>query len=293
MNKPFKIEYKILSPKSGVDVMQCVSIVNNLDVLENYLMWAKRFTKNTQAVYKSYIVYFLNNFAPDNLWNLTREHIEVFINHQLKRELKNKSINLCLAAINSFCEYLQTTYGLENPMRYIKRLKNEAPEVRLLSPAEYEQVIKSNTGLDKDVVVLLAHTGLRASEFLNLKATDFEGDFLQVRQGKGRKNRFVPINETSKIILKRYLNNQSNSINFSKSNYRKWLWRLCRRCARKANIEPFSPHTLRHYFAVSLHRSGVPIEDISTILGHSNISTTEIYLHLNERKLIGVTDVLD
>ncbi len=265
------------------------------EILSDYFDYIKCYSESTQKVYRPKLIHFLKHGAPEYVQDITNKHINQYKSSLLKSGKKNQTVNTYLAAINSFYRWFYDTYEFEDIPNKITYLIGESIERRVLTKTEYEIVLIFNSGINKDVVQLLANTGLRSSEFLNLKATDYEGDYLYIRKDKGSIGRRIPLNKTTKSILNRYINHTENIINFIKSTqaYNKWLLRLCYRSARIAHIENFSPRNLRHFFACQLNNKGVPIETISSLLGLKHVISSEIYHQASERNLKGLTDCLD
>jgi len=242
------------------------------------------FTRNTQKMYGWVLGDFLKT-APQYVHQITVEHIESYL---LSLNCAARTANLRLSVLRSFYNYLEIRYDIPNIARKVRPLSAPPSRQRVLSKAEYLKVLAVTESHVKDCIVFLANSGLRNSEFLTLRPEDITKNFIYV-VGKGNKRRAVPINKTIKQILK-----HNPHLNFLKSDNRVWLWRLCNRAAKLADIPHFSPHSLRHYFATELHRKRVPIDVISKILGHASTTITEtVYIHWQDDELVGATDCLD
>jgi len=239
-------------------------------------------------------------FAPVYAANLKAEHIDNYITHVLENNNKNRTANAHLTVLKSFCRWLAENHDVPNPSLEIKMLAEDPPKVRVLDDQEYQKVLDVCKPKERDVIIFLAHTGLRISEFQHLTWDNISDDrrFIKLMIVKGRRQRLIPLNSTCKTILSNGSRNpNSNSIQFLK-NYmlsRDSVYRMCKKLARHAGIPVFGPHALRHYFATVLYRKGVPLQFISKCLGHADTRTTEqIYVHLfPPRDLLGVTDILD
>lgn len=226
-------------------------------------------------------------FAPEHIANITAEHIERFILTE-REGYRASTCNLHLMAFKSWFTWLEEMYGLPNVARKVKQLRTLPPKQRILNREEY---IKITNGKYKSrfIVMFLCNTGLRATEFLNLTKESINGQFLTVI-GKGQKQRSIPLNQVVKTIIKSY----PSLFNLINHRNRNWLYHVCQREAKRANIEPFSPHSCRHYFCTELVNRGVPLIKVSKMLGHASITTTEkIYTHLSDSDFLGTTDVLD
>lgn len=248
-----------------------------------------RFSRSTQKTYGRAVKRFINYSAPNYTHQITIEHVEQFI-LLLKKDHKAKTINLYLAGLKHWLNWLDMPIVAQK----IKCLKTLPPHRRLLTRQEYEKVVACTDGHTRDIIRFLACTGIRASEFLSLTLSNIDGDFLRF-VGKGQKQCTVPLCPAVKGILK----SNPSLFNLTKSHDRVWLFRLCRRAAKLANIEPFSPHSLRHFFAEELHRKrngkpGHPIEVVSKLLNHSSTFVTEtVYIHWKDDDLRHLTDFLD
>ena len=237
-------------------------------------------------------------YAPLDMADLTVEHIERYLTKLLTANSRNpgRMANAHLTAIKSFCRWSAERYEVPNPAAKIKMLPEKPPRQRVLTPTEYASVLRICRGLESDAITLLGHTGLRASEFRSLTWANVADDLRSLSiTGKGRKHRLIPLNQTCQTCLRKYERSHSTTMDFVKSYHaRDALYKLCKRLAKRAEINRFGPHAIRHYFATELLRRGVPIAKVSKILGHASIRTTEqIYIHWLPDDLAGATDVLD
>lgn len=261
-----------------------------------WLIHNRRYKLSTQVHYRMVIGRFAE-FAPIYADAIKPIHIERYIDTVLQK-YKNRTGNTHLATLKSFCRWLNEYYELPNPCQKIKMLDEDPPEVRVLNDQEYQKVLAVCKPKECDVIRFLVHTGLRKSEFQQLTWNNISHDrrFIKLA-GKGRRFRMIPLNKTCQTILNNIPRKpDSTTMNLIKSYEAKdSLYRLCNKLARHAGIPRFGPHALRHYFATTLYRKGVPIQFISACLGHADTRTTEkIYIHLWPPKdLLGITDILD
>ena len=270
-----------------VEKVYLLARMSTIGARDKYYLHICRHSKHTYIAYTRAIDGFVKG-APKFIKQVKTEHIEQYI-IPLSKKYAARSVNVYLAAIKSWFRWLNENEGIEDVAKKIQFFRTLPPNQRILSKAEYDKVVEAATGYAKDVIQFLSNTGLRSQEFLDLKPNSIGRQFITI-VGKGRRQRAIPINHTVKQILK-----DDPDINFAKSvtNY-KALSRLCHKAAKQADIDRFSPHSLRHFFSDSLHRKGVSTSFISKLLGHSNILTTEqIYIHWQDENLLGVTDVLD
>ena len=162
---------------------------------------------------------------------------------------------------------------------------------------------KSNFGLRLTTMIeILYATGIRVSELVNIKLSFFDEKFSNILiLGKGNKERVIPVTETAKTVIKKYLAVRKNFLNSnvddngflfpstSKSNHitRHRFFQMLKNLSAKTNIpsSKLSPHVIRHSFATHLLDRGVDLRVIQMSLGHSDISTTQIYTHVQTKKL--------
>lgn len=218
--------------------------------------------------------------------NLTPQKIEQFL-QDLPLGIKPlgiNSVNAYLTAIKSFCRWCEDFHNLPNPSRKVKYLKPVAFNHRVLTPKELQKLLAVARPNTKAVLLFLANTGLRISEFRSLKEECVSPDkrLLHI-VGKGNKQRTVPLNKAA-------LEQLPTVLNFTKK-YHNYYELFCR-LAHKVGIEKFGPHALRHLYATQLAKS-VSLCILSKLLGHANILITQtVYVHLGDADLIGQTDTL-
>jgi integrase/recombinase XerD len=240
---------------------------------------------------------------------VSRKMILDFLEHQKDRGLSVNTISRRLVAIKVFFRYLlqeglldrDVTAVMESP-----RLWKVLPGT--LSMREVEALLGAVMGdkpaclRDRALLELLYATGLRVSELAEITLDDLHMDSGYVRcVGKGNKTRIVPFGDESRNQLMRYLEKARQDllkghtsrhvfITYRGAKFsRKGIWKLIRGYAAKAGItRKVSPHTLRHSFASHLLANGAPLRMIQEMLGHSDIATTQIYTHVDQRRLKAV-----
>jgi len=227
---------------------------------------------------------------------ITPAVIEDYVTEQLK-SFAPTTAALRLAALKSFGRWWSRRSGQANPAQgiTIPAAQIKPTRQRVLTAEEYDAALAAcERESDRDMVQLLAHTGLRVSEFLNLsyRHVSADGRFLTVT-GKGNKTRTVPLNPTAQAVLATNRQPDDSLALLKTITHRNSVAARCRKLAQKANIPVFGPHALRHYFCTRLIQAGVPIKIVSTIMGHSSISVTEaVYCHLTAVDILGATDCL-
>lgn len=266
-----------------------------------YLEYEKKLSKNTIQAYNNDLTK-LVNFKSD-LLNINSNDIKEFI--KKNRVLTNRTLAHRLTVINSFYNYLLNEGIITtNPCYNIKmpKLPNKLPEV--LTEEEVDKLLDINLTdkfayRNKAMLELLYATGMRASELTNLKLNNIDLDSCVVRiMGKGSKERIVPINSTTIKYLNIYLNVYRKEIlNKKDSEYlfisnalkpitRQGLFKIIKKeCLRAGIKKNVYPHILRHSFATHLLNHGANIRIIQELLGHEDISTTEIYTHLSNEAI--------
>lgn len=262
------------------------------DAIDEWFAHIRQFSIHTQSYYRRIILDFSANIPDRPIDKLKTSDFRLYLNSLLLTGKKKSSLNNTVVALRSFGRFLEETYELPNPCQSIKKFKAEEKVRHFLTYKEYQRILKVCSPRQRDIVVFLANTGLRAQEAIDLTWDNFD---LSLRRltfiGKGGKVRVVPLNESVRSLLLKYLRKSETLIFMSKN--RKGLYRTLRLVGDKAGIH-LTPHLLRHYFATELLRRGVPIAFVSKCLGHSSIAVTEkVYIHFLPDYLLGVTDVLD
>ena len=246
-------------------------------------------------------------------WELTYDDLARFVGEcGRSNALSPRSLSRMVSAIKAFYRYLNVEdYTDLNPSLMLEapRLPRHLPEV--LSIEEVDALIGAiELGTDESernrvILEVLYGCGLRVSELTGLHLYDLflaEG-YIRVR-GKGDKERFVPINNRAASLVEMYINEIRSHIAVKKayadvvflsrrgtSLTRAMIFTIIRRAAESAGIKKvISPHTLRHSFATHLLQGGADISDIQMMLGHSSISTTEIYTHIDISRLVEVME---
>jgi len=223
----------------------------------------------------------------------------------------SSSISRACAAIKSFYYFLVTEHLVEKDPTInldIPRLEHRLP--RVLTLDEVEQLLNQPDadtilGLrDKTMLELLYATGIRVSELIMIKVEDIniEMGFLRCF-GKGSKERIVPVGQVALKYIDKYINDarsgllkeQDNGILFlnhlGKGLTRQGFWKIIRKYAQKAGIvKNITPHVLRHSFATHLLENGADLRSVQEMLGHADISTTQIYTHITRSKIKEVYD---
>ncbi len=242
-----------------------------------------------------------------DILSATHEDIQQFLKFEkTKKHNSSRTLARSLAAIRQFYNYVSDTYGTaENPTSKIGTPQVEKTLPDFLSVREIEALfglISENDSFelrDKTIFELLYSCGLRISEAVELTMSDldFENSFIRVK-GKGGKERIVPVGAEAVRLLKKYLKESrpdilgerpSDYVFISKKGSmlnRKSVWRLLKGYVDRTEItKNITPHTLRHSFATHLIENGADLRSVQELLGHMDISTTQIYTHLARKEL--------
>ena len=243
--------------------------------------------------------------------------VERFLTHLLERKHKKSSQARELSGVKSFFNYLLITDKIEtSPAEFISAPKSSRTLPDVLSVEEVERIIKCTDTMttkgrrDRSMLELMYSCGLRVSELISLKLGDlfFGEGYIRVF-GKGNKQRLVPIGRVAQEYVMQYLDDRnqhstkeakaatarSEEILFLSNRQSKlsrvMVFNIIRQATEAAGItKSVSPHTFRHSFATHLLAGGASIRQVQELLGHENITTTEIYTHLNPDHLRGAID---
>lgn len=277
-----------------------------IEEFNKYLLIDKKYSNETIASYtndlEKYAAYIADNGFDLN--QMTRKEIMKYVSYLKQNNLSNSSINHNISVLKSFYKFLVIEeYFVTDPTMYLEspKLRKALPQV--LSYEEVQKLLDVDlcdhySFRNKAMLELMYATGLRVSELVNLRINDLDLEMDLVRtMGKGSKERIIPIGEYASLYIKEYLVNHRNCLlkkqntdylflNNRGTRYsRQSFYKLVKELAIKKGIQTeFSPHTLRHSFATHLLDRGADIVSIKEMLGHSSLSTTQIYTHISNQK---------
>lgn len=288
-----------------------VKQVSDQEILSMYLNYEtveKGLSSNTLESYKRDIVIYIDFLSRNkkSILKATRKDIEKFLSERKAQGSKSRTVARNKVSIVNLYKFLvMENYISKNPTDNLEviRLKRVLPES--LTDTEVDNLLavhneKTDKGLrDKAIFELMYSSGLRVSEICSLKIDDifFEGKYLKI-YGKGKRERIVPINDRALDILQRYI--QTSRVIMVKGkktselflNFRGdkisrvGIWKIVKEAMKKSKIEKnIYPHTLRHSFATHLIQHGADLRSVQRMLGHSDITTTEIYTHVDSSHL--------
>lgn len=280
----------------------------------NYLAVERGLAQNTLESYGRDLRQFQNYLMSsqiDIVKDSSRNTILTYLNSLQTKGRAVSTISRNLAAIKSFYQYLVRERYLEkDPAANLESPKLEKKLPKILSISEVEELLKqpntyTPTGLrDKAMLELLYATGIRVSELISLNISDVNLDMGYIKcYGKGAKERIVPLGSIAAKCVQDYINKGRAKLvrtyeeaalfvnHHGNRLTRQGFWKIIKRYAREANItKEITPHTLRHSFATHLLENGADLRSVQEMLGHADISTTQIYTHVTKNRLKEVYD---
>ncbi len=270
-----------------------------------YLLIDKGYSENTIESYKRDLDKFLEYNKNTSIENISNEDLKKYIKYLNDTGLNEKSIARNISSLKSFYKFLVISKYISSNTSdslYLPKIKKSLPstltEEEVFSLLDIE-LIDNFSYRNKAMLELLYASGLRVSELINLKLqdVDFSQDIIRTF-GKGSKERIIPIGDYAKEYLEKYiyeyrssmLKKESNEYiflnNHGKQMTRQGFFKIIKKLAKEKGInKELSPHTIRHSFASHLLKYGADLRTIQELLGHSDISTTQIYTHITNEEL--------
>ncbi|WP_299064305.1 site-specific integrase [uncultured Polaribacter sp.] len=271
-------------------------------LLNNFYLFlkGKRYSKSTIQTYTFFVADFVNFHTKTPLEELTNRDVELFIETVfIERDYSISSQRQFISALKVFIIFCPHTkindLVLERPKK-----SRKLPSV--LSQEEVLKIIRCTQNLKHRAILALIYScGLRISELINLELSNFhiERKQLIVKNGKGRKDRYVSLAESFLPLLSNYYYSYNPKVYFvegqnggkySTESIRQFLKRSCLRAGIRRTV---TPHTLRHSYATHLLENGVDIRYIQSLLGHTRPETTMIYTHVRRKDLMEIQNPLD
>lgn len=274
----------------------------------DYLTYEKRYSNHTVTSYQNDIVQFTSFINPQkeeiNLQEINHQQIRAWVSDLMKHKIAARSVNRKLSALKSFFKFLQRQQIIEvNPMSKISGPKTPKRLPSFVDEHQMEDLftkVKFDEGFagqrDKLILDLLYQTGIRRSELTHLKETDVDLFNSSIKVlGKRNKERIIPISLAIKRNLESYLqvkkelklsnpmllvSEKGNTLSEQSvyNSVKKYLSQI-------TTIQKKSPHVLRHTFATHLLNNGADINAVKDLLGHANLSATQVYTHNTIEKL--------
>lgn len=278
-----------------------------IEAFINYLLIDKKYSLHTKDSYfndlKRYCKYMKDHHVC--FQNIKKQDIQNYLKELKEEQISEKTISHHLTVIRSFYKFLLLEKRVtDNPAKLIElpKIRKTLPSVLTEKEVDLLLSISLNNSYDyrnKAILELLYATGLRVSELTQLTFSDIDLDAAMIRvYGKGRKERLLPVGEYATMALKIYIEeHRSFFIKKEKNDYlflnnhgkkitRQGIFKIIKQIAKEKKIQVnFSPHTLRHSFATHLLNHGADLRSIQELLGHADISTTQIYTHVTSEKI--------
>jgi integrase/recombinase XerD len=295
-------------------------VQDRVEAFLHYLSAERGSSKNTIDAYRNDLGGFRrfiesNGFhAPEPSGSITRDSINAFIGDLNDRRYAKATVARKVAAVKSFCAFLLDHGDLSsNPATQVDSPRAPKPVPKPMTTAEVDSLLQEPRKYDSPEAVrdtamleLMYATGMRVTELvsLNLDSLHLEPAPSWVRcLGKGGKERTIPVHEQAIEALTGYLDDARPQLLKNRPHQalfvnrrgerltRQGFWLILRGYAKSAGIESHvTPHTLRHSFATHLLRGGASVRDVQELLGHANVSTTQVYTQLADEHLREVYD---
>ena len=263
-------------------------------------------SKNTLAAYRSDLKIFNKWLAGKSLISVNSKHIQDYFSNRQKNNIGSSTQARILTCLHSFYQYLLANQLIKkDPTEQLSHPKLEKKLPVFLNIQEVEKLLEapSSSSLlgqrDRAMLELLYSCGLRVSELINLSYhnINLKEEFIRIH-GKGNKERVLPIGEMAIDYLMKYetnarpvllKNGQSDSYflsNRGSAMSRQNFFYIIKAYANQVGIDkPLSPHSLRHAFATHLVQKGADLRSVQLMLGHSDISSTQLYTHIQNAQL--------
>lgn len=279
--------------------------------VDNYIVYLRDVKKTSENTYVSYkrdlmkLVSFLNEHGIEDVRDVTSTNLTSYVLHLEKNGSAPSSVSRSIASIKSFFTYLFTEGKISKlptdslkPPKVIKKLPEilTIEEINSLLSQPDDSNVKGCR--DKAMLELLYATGIRVSELIGLKISDVNLSTCSITCKHGSAERSIPFSNTAKAAISKYLkdtreamlDDKESDILFTNCSgqpmSRQGFWKLIKFYGNKAGIDKdITPHTLRHSFAAHLVENGADLKSVQEMIGHSDISTTQIYADLSNSKI--------
>ncbi len=278
-------------------------LIHYISEYMEYLEIERGLAKNTILAYRSDLYAlsdFINQFNFQSLNEIQRLHLNMYIKSLYDMKYTPRSITREIASIKGFFKWLGINdYLKHNPALAIEQPKLPKKLPKVLSMQEINELLKSDMSvMEIAILELLYAAGLRVSELTDITFNNIDLNSKYIRCiGKGSKERIVPIGQKACSALKKYLKerdyilkkyNISSKYFFIKENAKKLtrqdVYTFIRNLGKNIN-KNISPHTIRHSFATHLLENGADLRVVQELLGHSDVSTTQLYTHISKKRL--------
>lgn len=259
-----------------------------------YLAYQQGLSSNTVLAYKKDLEDFLKFI--DKVENINKEDIFDYIKN-IKEEYTQNTVLRKYSSIKSFLKFLfLNKYIKTDLLNYMDNMHKTYTIPNVVKIEDIYKILDTFNHTPKErqyrlILLLLLSTGARISEIINLKTSDItDNDYEYIKVfGKGQKYRLIPVLDNIREEIREYINNYRKDLkclnnkmfNVTRNRY----YQILKEHAKKVGIEKIYPHLIRHSVATSLLKNGGNIRIVQEILGHKDISTTQIYTHVDKKKL--------
>ncbi len=279
-----------------------------IEAFVSYLHNVKKMSLNTEMSYKrdlTKVADYMQSHGVSNVSAITEANLNGYIKYMGDNNFSAATVSRNIACIKSFYHFLlkegmvdkDISEGLKAP-----KVEKKIPEI--LTPQEVFRLLEQPTGdqpkeiRDKAMLELLYATGIRVTELITLKISDANTHLGYIICKDAHKERTIPIGNAARDALNRYISEAREGMLASPDDdtlfvncsgepmSRQGFWKLIKHYAKKAGIEAdITPHTLRHSFAAHLVENGADLHSVQEMLGHSDISTTQIYANMSHSRI--------
>ena len=282
-----------------------------ISLFEQYLIEEKNYSPHTLSAYMNDLSQF-HDFCSDffdvvedvDVHKINKQTIRLYLSELYEEKLEKRSIARKIASLRSFFNYLMLIEELfTNPAKSVVSPKLEKKLPKFIGKNDLANLINSiditdfKTARCKSVIELFYGSGIRLNELITLKFKDFDDYNKRIKvRGKGSKDRIIPISNIAFISISTYIRYREK-INLidseflfltdkGKKLYPVFVQRLVKKTLSEiSNLSATSPHVLRHSYATHLLDNGADLRAVKDLLGHENLSTTQIYTHISTERL--------
>ncbi len=276
-----------------------------------YMHQEKQTTENTEISYERdlrRLKDYLSGQGISDARKATATTLQSYVLFLEKEGRKPATISRNIASMKAFYHYMEQRYRMgHNPSEYLRGPRVEKKMPQILSPGEVTRLLEEPGGdspkelRDKAMLELLYATGIRVTELISLRVEDVSLSMEYVVCADGQRERIIPFGKAAKAALQRYLT--AGRTYLAAEGGEDWLftncsggamsrqgfWKLIKAYGKKAGIgTEITPHILRHSFAAHLISNGADLRSVQEMMGHSDISTTQVYAQMNRKKIRAV-----
>ena len=279
-----------------------------IEVFINYLHNIKKMADNTMQSYRRdlhKLQGFLADMGVKEVEAITKTNLNSYILYLEKKQLSPATISRNIASIKAFYHFMFKERMVEEDISEdLKAPKVEKKIPEVMTVTEVDKLLAQPAGdtpkdlRDKAMLELLYATGIRVSELISLKLTDVNLKMGFVMCKDSNKERVIPFGNQARVALIKYLDQGREALLLTKEEdilfvncsgkpmSRQGFWKLIKTYAAKAGIaSEITPHTMRHSFAAHLVENGADLHSVQEMLGHSDVSTTQIYANMNHNRI--------